>query len=112
MRLTLNLADDVDERGRPLAEDPIVADVLAILFDDERRLYAVKVPDLHGAPWYGLIHDQSTVLVRRSTGEHSEEPENGGDFLNFYKCARCGDEWTDVWSATCDDDCPACGARA
>src|ERR1700745_2589573 len=32
-------------------------------------------------------------------------------FLNFYKCARCKRVWTDQWSATCDDDCPHCGAR-
>jgi predicted nucleic acid-binding Zn-ribbon protein len=32
-------------------------------------------------------------------------------FRNFYRCARCGHMWTDVWSATCDDDCPHCGAR-
>ena len=34
-----------------------------------------------------------------------------GMFLNYYRCARCSKEWTDVWSATCDDDCPHCGAR-
>jgi predicted nucleic acid-binding Zn-ribbon protein len=32
-------------------------------------------------------------------------------FRNFYRCERCGHTWTDVWSATCDDDCPHCGAR-
>jgi predicted nucleic acid-binding Zn-ribbon protein len=32
-------------------------------------------------------------------------------FGNFYRCARCGHGWTDVWSATCDDDCPHCGVR-
>jgi DNA-directed RNA polymerase subunit RPC12/RpoP len=32
-------------------------------------------------------------------------------FRNLYRCARCGHEWTDVWSAQCDDDCPDCGAR-
>ena len=32
-------------------------------------------------------------------------------FRNFYRCASCGHQWTDVWSATCDDDCPHCGAR-
>jgi DNA-directed RNA polymerase subunit RPC12/RpoP len=32
-------------------------------------------------------------------------------FRNFYRCARCDQTWTDVWSATCDDDCPHCGAR-
>lgn len=32
-------------------------------------------------------------------------------FANHYQCARCANEWTDEWSCTCDDDCPACGAR-
>jgi len=32
-------------------------------------------------------------------------------FRNFYRCARCSRTWTDEWSATCDDDCPHCGAR-
>jgi DNA-directed RNA polymerase subunit RPC12/RpoP len=32
-------------------------------------------------------------------------------FRNHYKCARCGSEWKDEWSATSDDDCPQCGAR-
>jgi len=32
-------------------------------------------------------------------------------FKNYYRCGRCGHEWTDIWSATCDDDCPACGSR-
>jgi hypothetical protein len=30
---------------------------------------------------------------------------------NFYRCKACGHEWMDVWSATCEDDCPQCGAR-
>ena len=32
-------------------------------------------------------------------------------FRNFYRCDQCGETWTDVWSAQCDDDCPHCGAR-
>jgi DNA-directed RNA polymerase subunit RPC12/RpoP len=32
-------------------------------------------------------------------------------FVNFYLCDRCGRKWRDVWSATCDNDCPHCGAR-
>jgi len=32
-------------------------------------------------------------------------------FRNLYHCPRCGHAWSDVWSAQCDDDCPACGAR-
>ena len=32
-------------------------------------------------------------------------------FRNFYRCDTCGCEWTDLWPAQCDDDCPLCGAR-
>ena len=32
-------------------------------------------------------------------------------FRNHYRCERCGRDWQDEWSATCDDDCPHCGAR-
>jgi DNA-directed RNA polymerase subunit RPC12/RpoP len=32
-------------------------------------------------------------------------------FRNYYRCDRCVHEWADEWSATCDDDCPRCGAR-
>jgi hypothetical protein len=32
-------------------------------------------------------------------------------FRSEYQCYRCNCEWEDEWSAGCDDDCPACGAR-
>lgn len=32
-------------------------------------------------------------------------------FLNYYSCERCGENWTDEWSCTCDDECPHCGSR-
>ena len=32
-------------------------------------------------------------------------------FRNHYRCYRCESVWDDVWSATCDDECPSCGAR-
>jgi len=32
-------------------------------------------------------------------------------FINHYKCPQCGHTWCDEWSATCDNDCPNCGAR-
>ena len=32
-------------------------------------------------------------------------------FRNHYRCDRCHYEWSDEWSATCDDECPDCGAR-
>ena len=33
------------------------------------------------------------------------------DFINHYRCPRCQNEWSDRWSATCDEDCPNCGLR-
>jgi hypothetical protein len=33
------------------------------------------------------------------------------NFRNHYKCDRCGTEWSGVWPAIVEDDCPACGAR-
>ncbi len=32
-------------------------------------------------------------------------------FLNHYLCPACGYEWSDMWSSTCDDECPSCGKR-
>jgi len=29
-------------------------------------------------------------------------------FRNFYKCSKCGHEWSMEWHATCDDRCPKC----
>ena len=37
--------------------------------------------------------------------------EDVGRFANYYICPRCGLHWTDIWEATCDDDCPKCGCR-
>lgn len=30
-------------------------------------------------------------------------------FLNQYHCEKCSVEWSDQWSAMCDDKCPQCG---
>ena len=32
-------------------------------------------------------------------------------YRNYYTCARCGYDWADEWSCTCEDDSPQCGAR-
>ena len=52
---------------------------------------------------------------RRELREVADDSEHASVedmlFRNFYRCDTCGHEWTDVWSAQCDDDCPHCGAR-
>ena len=50
-------------------------------------------------------------LARRLGAATAGPDASDRRFRNFYPCDRCGHEWEDVWSASCDDDCPACGAR-
>ena len=35
-------------------------------------------------------------------------------FRNYYECSNpnCEADWSDDWTAMCDDDCPKCGQRA
>ena len=54
MQLTL----DLSEGEKP----PVRADVLAVLFLQGMKLYAV-VALVDGGPWYGLIHEHSTALL-------------------------------------------------
>lgn len=39
--------------------------------------------------------------------------EDETEYTNFYRHAECpvnpAIEWHDIWTATCDDECPACG---
>jgi hypothetical protein len=42
---------------------PVRVEVLAILFHAGQRLYAV-IGVVDGAPWYGLVHEHSTALLR------------------------------------------------
>ena len=50
---------DLSELGH---EEPVPTKVLAILFLNNRELYAVTTT-LDGAPWFGLIHEDSDALV-------------------------------------------------
>jgi len=43
--------------------------------------------------------------------DEDEECEDTFMFTNYYRCPACDHEWSDQWSATCDDDCPSCGKR-
>ncbi len=40
--------------------------------------------------------------------------ENDTEYTNYYRHSDCpvnpAIEWESVWTATCDDECPACGA--
>jgi hypothetical protein len=58
MQVMLDLSDD------GLSDDPVAADVLQVVSYEGAKLYAVVVPDLQGAPWFGLIHEASTALLQ------------------------------------------------
>jgi hypothetical protein len=32
-------------------------------------------------------------------------------FVNYYCCPEDGAEWADVWTCSCNDKCPRCGAK-
>lgn len=44
-------------------------------------------------------------LVEVEVEEKAEEPQ----FRNYYR--HCGEEWEDVWSCACNDECPVCKAE-
>ena len=46
-----------------------------------------------------------------ATNTPETDDENTRWFRNHYECPSCEHQWTDDWTATCDDDCPNCGAR-
>ncbi len=33
------------------------------------------------------------------------------EFINYYRCPKCGEEWNETWTATCDSECPTCDTR-
>jgi hypothetical protein len=50
---------DLSELGH---EEPVLTKVLAILFLNNRELYAVTTM-LDGAPYYALVHEDSDALI-------------------------------------------------
>lgn len=49
--------------------------------------------------------------MKTQTQAAPAEAEEEMWFRNHYACPQCGFTWQDTWTATCDDDCPACGKR-
>jgi DNA-directed RNA polymerase subunit RPC12/RpoP len=33
------------------------------------------------------------------------------EYANYYHCPNCDNEWEDVWTAMCDDECGYCGHK-
>lgn len=77
---------------------------------DEGGLYMLNVSasgNLEVGAYTGGFFDQDDGLE-----EDGGTPEQVvSQFLNHYRCPRCKHEWADVWTATCDDDCPNCHCR-
>lgn len=54
MRAFIDLSEGEDQ--------PVEVKVLAVLFLDGKRLYAVTAM-VDDAPWYGLVHEHSDALI-------------------------------------------------
>lgn len=39
----------------------------------------------------------------------SDDLDSPSQFVNYYRCPNDGTGWSDIWTATCNDRCPACG---
>lgn len=48
--------------------------------------------------------------IRTRIAEAQDDASEESQFLNHYRCPSCQHEWDNQWSATCDDECPNCGA--
>ncbi len=77
-----------------------------------------KFEKLHeGRAWDGDFFDTIEEFIEEEfkdlqlTDENDDECEPEFTFTNYYRCPSCANEWTDEWSAQCDDDCPSCGKR-
>ncbi len=48
--------------------------------------------------------------IRTRIAEAQDDASEESQFPNHYRCPSCQHEWDSQWSATCDDECPNCGA--
>lgn len=77
-----------------------------------RELRRTEGPDEGGIYWLSV--DKSGALrIGPYTGGFLDDVDEADEthFRNYYRCPRCKAEWSDIWTATCDDDCGKCGKR-
>lgn len=59
-----------------------------------------------------LCRDCAHELFESRPDEGTSNTGKKTEFINFYRHDDCpvrpGVEWTDKWTATCDDECPTC----
>ena len=55
---------DLSDEGNPNLDqdEPVTAEVLAVLMHEDGRLYAVAA-EVGGAPWFGLVPQDSSALL-------------------------------------------------
>lgn len=77
-----------------------------------RELRQKEGPDEGGIYWLDIDED-GIATAGPYTGGFLDDVKEAEDinFQNYYRCPECMEEWSDVWTATCDDDCPKCGTR-
>lgn len=58
--------------------------------------------------WEGVNSDIDPYGEEIWDDEEVQDDEVNIRFRNYYECEKCGEEWTDEWDSTCDDECPVC----
>jgi predicted RNA-binding Zn-ribbon protein involved in translation (DUF1610 family) len=56
---------------------------------------------------------ESIVLGRRQQPAdiRRERKMSERQFVNYYRCPKDSEEWANVWSSGCNDQCPKCGTQ-
>lgn len=101
---------DADKDRYAQAAKRLYAEEGRIEFDDKVALSAGE----GGAYVLAWVWVPDDALEDSPSGDgdgHASSSFVTSQFRNHYKCPACGHEWSDVWSAQCDDDCPSCGTR-
>jgi rubrerythrin len=81
------------------------------VMDETGQLWEGEDEPAGSFEYYPEVRDEAGKMTRFKVTIQELSRDEAAWFTNYYTCPACGKDWTDEWSATCDDDCPHCGER-
>lgn len=76
-------------------------------FHEGDPVILATVPAGYEAAYCSAACKRADQKVR--AGEHGACEQDTQELLVTYGCPSCGHRWHEVWSCTCDSECPQCG---